>query len=142
PYARVLRGPDGGFELHRGADAGKDQSYVLHGIRRSVLPHLLFPVGGLRKEEVRALARRTGLPVADKPDSVEICFVPDGDHARLIRRRRPDAGAAGDFIDESGRVLGRHDGIERFTIGQRKGLGVATGSRRYVLRIVPETRAV
>src|SRR5688500_6326692 len=86
-YAQVLKG-DGGNELHRAVDPSKDQSYVLHGIRRSVLPHLLFPVGGYCKDEIRAIARRAGLSVADKPDSVEICFVPDGDHARLIRKRR------------------------------------------------------
>jgi tRNA-specific 2-thiouridylase len=98
---------------------------------------LLFPVGGLRKDEVRALAREAGLAVADKPDSVEICFVPDGDHAALIRRRRPGLATAGRFVDAAGNVLGEHDGIERFTVGQRKGLGVALGERRYVLKIVP-----
>jgi tRNA-specific 2-thiouridylase len=107
-----------------------------------VLPHLLFPVGGLRKEEVRAVARRAGLGVADKPDSVEICFVPDGDHAALIRERRPEKATAGRFLDTAGAVLGAHDGIERFTVGQRKGLGVAAGRRRYVLRIVPGDNTV
>jgi tRNA-specific 2-thiouridylase len=143
-YARAVRVGDGEAQLHRAADGDKDQSYVLYGIRREMLSRLLFPIGELRKEQVRALAREAGLAaVADKPDSVEICFVPDGDHARLIRERRPEAaGAAGAFVDESGRVLGRHDGIERFTVGQRKGLGVAAGSRRYVLKIVPETSEV
>jgi tRNA-uridine 2-sulfurtransferase len=141
-YAQVLKGPDGGFELHRGVDPDKDQSYVLHGIRRSVLPYLLFPVGGFRKEEIRALARRAGLSVADKPDSVEICFVPDGDHARLIRRRRTALATAGAVVDPQGHLLGEHDGYERFTIGQRKGLGIATDRKRYVLEIVPETRTV
>jgi tRNA-specific 2-thiouridylase len=136
-YARLLDG-----ELHRAIDPDKDQSYVLYGIRREVLPRLLFPIGGYRKEEVRALAREVGLGVADKPDSVEICFVPDGDHASLIRRRRPEAGTPGRFVDGEGRVLGEHDGIERFTIGQRKGLGIAAGSRRYVLKIVPGANEV
>jgi tRNA-specific 2-thiouridylase len=135
-YARVIRG-EGGVELHRAADPDKDQSYVLYGLRREVLPHLLFPVGGYHKGEVRELARAAGLGVADKPDSVEICFVPDGDHAGLIRRRRPDSRTAGRIVDAAGRVLGEHDGIERFTVGQRKGLGVAGPGRRYVLKVVP-----
>ncbi len=135
-YAQVVR-RDGGVELHRAADPDKDQSYVLYGLRREVLPHLLFPVGSYRKEEVRALARQAGLGVADKPDSVEICFVPDGDHAALIRSRRPDRRTAGRIVDTAGQVLGEHDGIERFTVGQRKGVGVSAGSRRYVLKIVP-----
>jgi tRNA-specific 2-thiouridylase len=135
-YARAVRRGEE-VELHRAADPDKDQSYVLYGLRRSVLPHLLFPVGGYRKEEVRALAREAGLPVADKPDSVEICFVPDGDHAALIRRRRPDRSTAGRIVDTAGNVLAGHEGIEQFTVGQRKGLGFAAGQRRYVLRIVP-----
>jgi tRNA-specific 2-thiouridylase len=140
-YAQVLRrGPD--VELHRAADPDKDQSYVLYGIRRDVLPHLLFPVGGYHKDEVRALAREAGLGVADKPDSVEICFVPGGDHAAVIRARRPEAATGGLVVDTAGRVLGEHDGIERFTIGQRKGLGIAGAERRYVLRIVPSENEV
>jgi tRNA-specific 2-thiouridylase len=140
-YARV-RHHDGRHELLRAADPAKDQSYVLFGIRREVLPHLLFPIGGYRKEEVRALARRAGLGVAEKPDSVEICFVPDNDHAAFVRRRRPGLDTAGAILDSAGNVLGEHDGFERFTIGQRKGLGFAAGSRRYVLEIIPQTRAV
>jgi tRNA-specific 2-thiouridylase len=149
-YAQVVRrggtgvSPVGGtgvspvsVELHRAADADKDQSYVLYGLRREVLPHLLFPIGGYRKDEVRALAREAGLGVADKPDSVEICFVPNGDHASLIRQRRPQHVTAGHIVDSSGKVLAEHDGIEQFTIGQRKGLGFAAWERRYVLRIVP-----
>lgn len=135
-YAQVVR-PGSAVELHRAADPDKDQSYVLYGLRREVLPHLLFPIGGYRKEEVRALAREAGLGVADKPDSVEICFVPDGDHASLIRRRRPQHATAGHIVDTAGNVLAEHDGIEQFTIGQRKGLGFAAGERRYVLKIVP-----
>jgi tRNA-specific 2-thiouridylase len=135
-YARAVRRGDEA-ELHRAADPEKDQSYVLFGLRRSVLPRVLFPVGGYRKEQVRALAREAGLAVADKPDSVEICFVPDGNHAALIRRRRPEHSTAGRIVDTAGHVLGEHDGIERFTVGQRKGLGVAGPGRRYVLRIVP-----
>jgi tRNA-specific 2-thiouridylase len=140
-YARLLAGPDGP-RLCRAADPDKDQSYVLYGIDRAVLPRLLFPVGGYRKEQVRALAREAGLGVAAKPDSVEICFVPGGDHAAVVRQRRPGRATAGRVVDEAGNELGRHDGIERFTVGQRKGLGVAAGSRRYVLRLLPETNEV
>lgn len=141
-YARVITGHNGP-ELHKAVDPDKDQSYVLYGIDRKVLPHLLFPVGGYRKEEIRALARRAGLAeVAAKPDSVEICFVPDSDHAKLIRRRRPEFVTTGAVVDPAGNVLGEHDGYERFTVGQRKGLGIATDRKRYVLRIVPESRAV
>ena len=140
-YARIVT-RDGQPELHRAADPAKDQSYVLYGIGRDVLPHLLFPLGGYRKEEVRALARQVGLGVADKPDSVEICFVPGGDHAEFIRRRRPGLATAGHFVDTAGNVLAEHDGYERFTIGQRKGLGFAAGERRFVLEIVPERNEV
>jgi tRNA-specific 2-thiouridylase len=140
-YARVVAG-DHGPELHRAADPDKDQSYVLYGIRRAILPHLLFPLGDLRKDDVRSLAREAGLGVADKPDSVEICFVPDHDHAGLVRRRRPGHDTAGVIRDTAGAVLGSHDGYERFTVGQRRGLGVAGQSRRYVLEIVPATHDV
>src|SRR5204863_1360568 len=109
-YAQVLRRGDA-FELHRGADPGKDQSYVLFGLRRSVLPHLLFPIGGYCKDEVRTLARELGLAVADKPDSVEICFVPENDHAAFIRGRRPELATAGRFVDTAGNVLAEHDGF-------------------------------
>src|SRR5438552_1648826 len=140
-YARSLT-RNGQHELHRAVDPDKDQSYVLYGIRKSILPHLLFPIGGYRKEEIRAIARQAGLPVADKPDSVEICFVPDGDHGALIRRRRPGLTTAGHFVDTAGNVLAAHAGIENYTIGQRKGLGFAAGTRRYVLQIVPSTKEV
>jgi tRNA-specific 2-thiouridylase len=141
-YARIVKSEDGSPQLHRGADPEKDQAYVLHGIRRNILSHLLFPVGGYRKQEIRDIARRADLPVADKPDSVEICFVPDGDHARLIRERRPALATAGNVVDPDGNVLGEHDGYERFTIGQRKGLGIATDRKRFVLEIVPKTNTV
>jgi len=141
-YARIAAGDDGAPQLLRAVDPDKDQSYVLHGIRRHVLPHLLFPVGAYRKEQIRALARKSGLAVAEKPDSVEICFVPDGNHAGLIRDRRPGLDTAGSVVDAAGNILGDHDGYERFTIGQRKGLGIATYRKRYVLEIVPESRTV
>jgi tRNA-specific 2-thiouridylase len=141
-YAQVVNAV-GEPQLHRAADPDKDQSYVLYGIRRELLPRLLFPIGGYHKEQVREIARAAGLAaVADKPDSVEICFVPDGDHAALIRRRRPESATAGRIVGPAGNVLAEHDGFERFTVGQRKGLGYAAGSRRYVLQIVPETNTV
>ena len=140
-YARMVHA-NGQAQLHRGLDPEKDQSYVLYGIKPTILSRLLFPIGGYRKEQVRALARSAGLPVSEKPDSVEICFVPDGDHAGLIRKRRPELTTAGSLVDTAGNKLADHDGIERFTIGQRKGLGYAAGERRYVLRIVPSTNEV
>ncbi len=140
-YARMVNS-ENGPELHRAADPEKDQSYVLFGLRGSLLNHLLFPIGGYRKEQVREVARRAGLAVYDKPDSVEICFVPDGNHAELIRNRRPQKVTAGRIVDTTGTVLAEHDGIEQFTIGQRKGLGFAAGERRYVLRIVPDDNTV
>jgi tRNA-specific 2-thiouridylase len=141
-YARILPGAHGA-ELHKGVDPEKDQSYVLHGIRREVLPHLIFPVGGQTKTEIREVAREAGLTgVADKPDSVEICFVPTGNHTDVVRSRRPEVATAGVIVERDGTVLGEHDGIDRFTIGQRKGLGVAAGRKRFVLEILPETNTV
>ena len=129
-YARV----EGG-RLCRAVDSGKDQSYALFGVDRRVLDRVLLPVGGLTKDEVREIAGRFGLPVRDKPDSVEICFVPDQDYARLVRERRPGAFCPGDVVDSQGRVLGRHEGIGQFTIGQRRGLRIAVGHPMYVTRI-------
>jgi tRNA-uridine 2-sulfurtransferase len=141
-YAQVIR-KNGVAELHKGLDADKDQSYVLHGIKREVLQHLLFPIGGMSKPEVREIARTAGLlNVANKPDSVEICFVPSGDHTDVVRKRRPEAAHAGVIRDKSGAILGEHDGIDRFTIGQRKGLGIAAGSKRFVLELIPSTQEV
>ncbi len=140
-YARLIE-RNGQHELHRAADPAKDQSYVLYGLRRRLLSRLLFPVGDFTKAQIRDTARKAGLPVAEKPDSVEICFVPGGDHAALIRRQRPERATAGRLVDTAGQVLAEHDGIEQFTVGQRKGLGYAAGKRRYVLRIMPETNDV
>jgi tRNA-specific 2-thiouridylase len=138
-YAQVIDG-----ELHKGIDPDKDQSYVLHGIKREVLPHLLFPVGGYLKPAIRAIAAEAGMTaVAAKPDSVEICFVPTGRHVDVVRARRPDANTAGTIVDSAGTVLADHDGIDRFTIGQRKGLGTGGGgTKRFVLDIVPATNTV
>jgi tRNA-specific 2-thiouridylase len=140
-YVRVTNGA-GDFQLRKGSDPDKDQSYVLFGLRRSLLSHLLFPIGDMPKDQVRALARKVGLGVAEKPDSVEICFVPDNDHFGFIKKRRPELASSGVIRDRAGTVLAEHDGIEQFTIGQRKGLGFGGGQRRYVLQIVPESREV
>jgi tRNA-specific 2-thiouridylase len=128
--------------LLRGVDLDKDQSYVLFGLRRDLLRHVLFPVGSFRKPEIREIAHRAGLRVADKPDSQEICFVPDNDYAGFIRRHRGDLETAGDLVDTTGQVVGHHDGYEQFTIGQRKGLGVAFGSPRHVVSVNAESRRV
>jgi tRNA-uridine 2-sulfurtransferase len=128
--------------LCRGRDESKDQSYVLFGVRRELLPRLMFPLGEHCKEEIRGMARQLGFPVAAKRDSQEICFVPDRDHARFIRQYCPHLDTSGDIVTTDGVVVGRHDGFERFTIGQRKGLGVAFGEPRYVVRIEPATHRV
>jgi tRNA-specific 2-thiouridylase len=133
-YARVERdGATGALALLRGRDAGKDQSYFLFDLRPEQLERIRFPVGALEKREVRAHARRLGLATADKPESQEICFVPDGDHAAVVERLRPGAAAgAGEIVDESGAVVGRHRGIHRYTVGQRRGLALPLGERVFV----------
>lgn len=136
-YVRRMAGP-AGPQLLRGADPDRDQSYFLFATTRAQLDRLCFPLGGLAKAETRAIARRHGLPVADKRDSQNICFVPSGGYADTLRRLRPEAFVAGDIVDEAGNVLGRHDGIARFTVGQRKGLGLASAEPLFVLRIEPE----
>ncbi|HEX4617498.1 MAG TPA: aminomethyltransferase beta-barrel domain-containing protein, partial [Stellaceae bacterium] len=140
-YARRVAGPSGP-ELHRACDAARDQSYFLFATKREELEFLRFPLGSLTKDETRALARHFGLPIADKPDSQDICFVPSGSYARLVQRLRPEAREPGDIVDRSGRVLGRHNGIALFTVGQRKGLGIAAGEPLYVLEIEAEGRRV
>ncbi|HLY58059.1 MAG TPA: tRNA 2-thiouridine(34) synthase MnmA [Stellaceae bacterium] len=138
-YARRIDGP-GGPELHRAADAARDQSYFLFATTREQLEFLQLPLGGLTKDETRAIARRLGLPVMDKPDSQDICFVPSGRYADVVERLRPGAVRPGDVVDLDGRALGRHPGIIHFTIGQRKGLGIGgTGEPLFVVRIEPET---
>lgn len=140
-YARVEAGPDGQFVLMRGADASKDQSYFLFGLTQAQLAHAAFPVGAMDKPTVRALARDLGLRVADKPDSQEICFVPSGDYASFVAARTGGS-HHGTIVDQAGAVLGHHDGVHRYTVGQRKGLGVAAPAPLYVLRIDPEAREV
>lgn len=131
-YARI-EPRAGRHTLLRGVDHAKDQSYVLFGMPREQLARTLFPVGGLPKPRVRELAKRLGLPVFDKPDSQEICFVPDNDYAGLVERRRPEKARPGRVVDNEGRDLGEHAGQHRFTIGQRRGLSVSLGYPVYVV---------
>jgi tRNA-uridine 2-sulfurtransferase len=140
-YLRRVAGRDGP-ELHRAADESRDQSYFLFATTRAQADFLRFPLGALAKDETRALARRFDLPVAAKPDSQDICFVPSGDYAALVAKLRPGAVEPGEIVDERGAVLGTHQGVIHFTIGQRKGLGIAGGAPLYVLRLEPEARRV
>jgi len=142
-YARVERDRhDGRYVLRRGADAAKDQSYFLFSLTQAQLGRALFPVGDRTKDEVREYARARRLPVADKPDSQEICFIPDHDYASFVSQASPGADRGGAIVDESGHVLGRHDGVHRFTVGQRKGLGLSAGQPLYVLALHPAAREV
>ena len=147
-YVRRVMG-SAGPELHCATDTARDQSYFLFATTSEQLAYLRFPLGGLTKDETRALARRFALPVAAKPDSQDICFVPDGNYAELVAKLRPGAAEPGDIVDAAGRVLGRHDGIIRYTVGQRRGLGIGgspgeagDGAPLYVVRIEPETHRV
>jgi tRNA-specific 2-thiouridylase len=140
-YARVERRGDR-FALLAAADPAKDQSYFLHGLGQDALADVLFPVGGLPKPEVRALAARAGLPNAEKAESQEICFVTRGDAGDFVALRAPDRVRPGEVVSTAGEVLGRHDGVHRFTVGQRRGLGVAGSEPRYVVRIEPDTARV
>ncbi|HJS59926.1 MAG TPA: tRNA 2-thiouridine(34) synthase MnmA [Vicinamibacteria bacterium] len=142
-YARKDEDPaTGRARLLRGHDRRKDQSYFLFGLTQEQLRTALFPVGGLEKSAVRRLAAERRLPVADKPESMEICFVPDGDYAGFVERQAPNAVRPGPIVDEAGRVLGEHRGVHRFTVGQRKGLGVTAQRPRYVLRVLQESATV
>jgi tRNA-specific 2-thiouridylase len=141
-YARIAQAPDGSPRIARAVDGTKDQSYVLFGLKSELLKSVLFPVGGLPKTEIRAIARSRGLPVHDKPDSQEICFVPSDDYLAFVRERRPGLDTSGTILDEQGNVLGQHSGIEAFTIGQRRGLGIALGEPRYVVQIEPSLKTV
>jgi len=145
-YARLASRPDGRIALLRGVDAAKDQSYVLFGIRPAFLPRMMLPVGHYEKPAIRRIAAGLGLRVADKKDSQEICFVTRDRYDEFVRRRRRIAGhandTAGELVTTAGAVVGSHRGIEGFTVGQRKGLGVALGDRKFVVRIEPEARRV
>jgi tRNA-specific 2-thiouridylase len=140
-YVRRIEGR-AGAELHRAADAWRDQSYFLFATRRAQLEFLRFPLGGLAKDETRRLAARFDLPVADKPDSQDICFVPNGSYASVVEKLRPGAAEPGEIVHVDGRVLGRHEGLIHYTVGQRRGLAVSLGERLYVVRLEPATRRV
>ena len=128
-------------ELHKGADLSRDQSYFLYGTTAEQLDFLRFPVGDLPKPEVRRLAAEAGLEVAAKPDSQDICFVPDGDYAGLVKKLRPETAAPGEIVAQDGRVLGEHEGVVHFTVGQRRGIDVGGQAEPlYVVKIEPETR--
>lgn len=146
-YARIEADPQGGVRLLRGADRGKDQSYFLHGVPTAILSRMVLPLGHLQKDETRLEGKRLGVPNWDKKDSQELCFVPDGDVGSFVDREKRTKGEDpselhGDMVDEDGRVLAPHGGVHRFTIGQRKGLGLGGGPSRYVLRIIAETHQV
>ncbi len=141
-YARRVKGPNGA-ELHRGLDPARDQSYFLFATTRDQLDFLRFPLGALPKSEVRRLAQSYGLKVADKPDSQDICFVPTGGYAAVVEKLRPDAARPGRIVDLAGRTLGEHRGIVHYTIGQRKGLGIAHPEPLYVVALdAAEARVV
>ena len=135
-YARVRHDEATGlYQLLRGVDADKDQSYFLFTLTQAQLSRAEFPIGELVKADVRAIAHERGLPVADKPDSHEICFIPDGDHASFVEKHAPEAARPGVFTDAAGSVVGTHEGAHRFTVGQRKGLRLSAGVPLYVLAI-------
>ncbi|MBW2425809.1 MAG: tRNA 2-thiouridine(34) synthase MnmA, partial [Deltaproteobacteria bacterium] len=143
-YARIVHdGSEGRARLLRGASREKDQSYFLFSLSQAQLRAAWFPIGAMSKQEVRQRARALGFATAEKPESQEICFVPDGDYARVVEQIRPGAARLeGEIVDESGRVLGRHRGVHHFTVGQRHGLGISSDRRLYVLRLDPREQKV
>ncbi len=147
-YARISHNPDSGrYELRTGIDESKDQTYFLFGLTQAQLARTLFPLGALRKTEVRELARELGLPVAEKPDSQEICFVPNGDYASFIdayfrEQGIPNSATQGEIVDTEGRVVGEHAGVHHFTVGQRRGLRIAAREPLYVISTEPASRRV
>lgn len=141
-YAGIVKLENGRFALKKSASAGKDQTYALYNLTQDQLARTLMPVGKYDKAEIRKIAGQAGLPIADKPDSQEICFIPDDDYAGYIRRQSGKSFAEGNFIDLNGRVLGTHKGIIHYTIGQRKGLGLSLGRPAFVVDIKPDTNEV
>ncbi|HEX5214293.1 MAG TPA: tRNA 2-thiouridine(34) synthase MnmA [Vicinamibacterales bacterium] len=142
-YAQVAFDEDSRrYQLRRGVDRDKDQSYFLFSLTQDQLAHAMFPIGHLTKHDVRAYAERRGLLTANKPDSHEICFIPDGDAAGFVGRHLPEGARDGEVVDSSGKVLGRHTGIHRYTVGQRRGLGISAAIPLYVLKLEPDAGRV
>jgi tRNA-specific 2-thiouridylase len=140
-YIRRIATPTG-VELHRAVDPSRDQSYFLFATTKAQLDFVRFPLGSLPKSETRAIAAELGLELAQKPDSQDICFVPNGRYSDVVQRLKPGASEGGDIVDLTGRVLGRHDGVINFTVGQRKGLGLSHHEQLFVIRIDAAARQV
>lgn len=141
-YARIEKLENGRFALRKSATAAKDQTYALYNLTQHQLSHTLMPVGEYTKDEIRAIAEKIGLTVANKPDSQEICFIPDHDYAKFIEENTDCRLPEGNFVDKDGNILGRHQGITHYTVGQRKGLNLAMGRPVFVTAIRPETNEV
>ena len=141
-YARIIKSNNGRYTVKQALHAAKDQTYMLYNLTQDQLARTVMPLGEFSKDEVRKIADAEGIPVADKPDSQEICFVPDGHYTDYIYKNAAEVPGEGDFVDEDGRVLGRHKGIIHYTVGQRKGLGLPLGYPAYVKFINPETNEV
>lgn len=141
-YARIVRLDNGRYTLMRSATIAKDQTYALYNLTQEQLSHTLMPVGEYSKEEVRQIAEKINLQVANKPDSQDICFVPDGDYAGFIEESTGEKIQSGNFVDMEGNILGQHKGIIHYTVGQRKGLGLSLGKPVFVIEIRPETNEV
>lgn len=141
-YAQIEKLPTGRYALKKSATAAKDQTYALYNLTQEQLSHTLMPVGAYTKEEIRRMAEEIGLQVANKPDSQEICFIPDHDYAKFIEETTEQKPAQGNFVDMDGRIIGRHEGITHYTVGQRKGLNLSMGRPVFVVAIRPETNEV
>lgn len=142
-YATIEKDKESGrYLMKRAMDVKKDQTYFLYNMTQYQLKHTLMPLGQYTKDKVRDIAEKIGLNIFDKPDSEEICFIPDNDHGRFIKEREPDKVMPGKFIDKDGNVLGEHKGIVYYTIGQRKGLGISLGRRMFVQKIIPEKNLI
>lgn len=141
-YGKIEKDENGRSLLKKAGDSKKDQTYFLYNIKRENLDSIMMPLREYNKDEVREIAEKIGLEISEKPDSEEICFIPDEDHGRFIEEDLEEESIPGDFIDKNGRIIGRHKGLIHYTIGQRRGLGVALGRRIYVINIIPENNQV
>lgn len=141
-YSNIVKLQNGRYSIKRAACKEKDQTYVLYNLTQEQLAHTLMPVGGYSKDKIRSIAKNIGLSVAEKSDSQEICFIPDNDYAGFIESHTGEESIPGNFVDINGNILGRHKGIINYTVGQRKGLGIALGYPVFVLKILPETNEV